>query len=269
MKRLVLAAALVACLIPTARAQCLTTLFGANGGTSVGGAVYFDMRTMAPILVDSLEVNFLASPGTAVGLDLYVRTGTSVGFETSIAGWTLAALDDGASLSNGFDIPTPITLSVPLSLPTGLSGIALVARGSGHARTNGNGANQLYSDGTLTLELGASANSPFSASVFSPHVWNGTICYRAILGTKFCTPAVPNATGLPASITASGRLFIAANDFRLTIRNLPPGIFVLPLLSRTTDNVPMAGGSQGTLCLGTGAQLAASPNKSALRTRAE
>ncbi|MEZ6015964.1 MAG: hypothetical protein R3F49_12670 [Planctomycetota bacterium] len=70
------------------------------------------------------------------------------------------------------------------------------------------------------------------------------------LGTSYCTPAVANSTGSPATISAGGSAFVADNNFSLTASGLPTNSFGYFLNSLTTINTPMAGGSQGTLCLG-------------------
>ena len=248
--RRVTAFVLLSSIVGRADAQCLTTLFAANGGTSVGGAVYFDVDASRAVLVEAMESNFLAPAGTPVGLEVPLRSGTSVGLESSPAGWTLVARDDGTSVSGGWDVPTPIVLDPPARITAGLSGVGLVAIGSGHARTNGTATNILHTDGTLTLRLGASSNVPFAGTTFQPRVWNGTLCYRPVLGDAVCSPAVPNSTGAPASIVASGSASVADDDVRLTALGVPPGALVLGLASRATANVPMPGGSQGTLCLG-------------------
>ncbi len=255
MRNLIIALTFAALTGTEARAQCLTTLFAANGGTSSGGAMYFDVDATRPLVVASLESNFLADSGTPVGVLVYVRSGTSVGFESSPSLWTLVSADDGTSTAGGFNVPTPIVLDPPILLPAGLTGVALVAVGTGHARTNGNGTNQVHNDGTLTITLGASSNAPFSGTTFTPRVWNGTLCYRPEIGARYCSPAVPNSSGVPASIHATGNLSIPANDVALTLLDLPAGSFALALTSTTTNSVPMAGGGQGTLCLGGGGSI--------------
>jgi hypothetical protein len=238
-----------------ASAQCVTTLFASNGGTSTGGAVYFDLGAAGPVLVESLESNFLAAAGTPVGLEVWVRAGTSVGFEGSPAGWTLVSTDDGTSLAHGQDVPTPIALDPPFALPAGTTGVALVANGSGHARTNGNGSNQAYTDGFVDLALGATSNVPFAGVVFAPRVWNGTLCYRRVIGSRYCTPAAPSSTGAPAALHVTGTTNVLSNDVRITVVDAPPGALVLALVSSTTGLVAMPGGSQGTLCLGSGGSI--------------
>jgi hypothetical protein len=63
---------------------------------------------------------------------------------------------------------------------------------------------------------------------------------------------VPNSTGQAATVRAFGEPTVSTNNLSLLFRGLPPATTVLPLASRTTGLVPMAGGSQGTLCLGGG-----------------
>jgi len=70
------------------------------------------------------------------------------------------------------------------------------------------------------------------------------------LGTTYCTPAVANSTGNPATIEATGSLVVASNDVTLTADALPNNSFGFFLTSRTQGLVPNAGGSAGNLCLG-------------------
>ena len=100
---------------------------------------------------------------------------TSVGNETNMALWTQVATGSGTGA--GLDLPTHVTLSNPFLLNAGtLYGIALVADPAITLHyTNGNGSNQNYSNADLSLVLGSATNMPFTAPVFSPRVWNGTV----------------------------------------------------------------------------------------------
>jgi hypothetical protein len=62
--------------------------------------------------------------------------------------------------------------------------------------------------------------------------------------------AEPNSTGLPAVLFASGSSLLMDNDLRVRAQGLPPNAVGYFLASLNTGNVPMAGGSMGTLCLG-------------------
>lgn len=72
------------------------------------------------------------------------------------------------------------------------------------------------------------------------------------LGTTYCSPAVPNSTGLPSVITAWGLDQAAPGCMVLVAEQMPPNAFGYFIASQTqaTPPVPNAGGSQGTLCLG-------------------
>jgi len=104
--------------------------------------------------------------------------------------WTQVATGSGTGA--GLNLPTHVTLSNPIPLLAGtLYGIALVADPSfGHYYTNGNGSNQNYSNADLALFLGSATNVPFTAPVFSPRVWNGTIYYGGPCGS----PSLPIST---------------------------------------------------------------------------
>ena len=69
-------------------------------------------------------------------------------------------------------------------------------------------------------------------------------------GDVVCNPAVTNSTGWAAQIHATGSDLLSANDLGLEAAGLPRQSIALFLGSRGQANVPNAGGSQGTLCLG-------------------
>ena len=68
------------------------------------------------------------------------------------------------------------------------------------------------------------------------------------LGQNYCTAAVPNSTGLPGRICATGSLVITANNFFLTASDLPPGQFGY-FLGSQTQGFFMPPGSAGFVCL--------------------
>ena len=232
--------------------DCLTTLFNANNAGSSGGAVYFDLAVTEDVNINSLETNFNAVTGTAVGMELYTTPGSATGNQTNPAAWTLAGMDDGTASAIGGGGPTPINLLAPVNLASGSWGIALVAIGSGHRYRNGDGMNQNYTDGTMSLALGSATNVPFTGNVFQPRVWNGSICYTSAsgpIGSNYCGPAVPNSTALPGVISGSGSANVSTNDVTLTADQLPPGQFGYFLTSET-QGFFMPPGSVGNICLG-------------------
>lgn len=70
------------------------------------------------------------------------------------------------------------------------------------------------------------------------------------LGETICSPAEPNSSGNAARMLISGSRLAGGNPLGLRGIDLPSGKPCLFLCSQTTGFVPMAGGSQGNLCLG-------------------
>jgi hypothetical protein len=69
-------------------------------------------------------------------------------------------------------------------------------------------------------------------------------------GTSYCTPAVPNSSGAPGAMGASGSASVAANSLTLRATELPSNAFGFFLTSQQQASVAQPGGSQGVLCLG-------------------
>jgi len=69
------------------------------------------------------------------------------------------------------------------------------------------------------------------------------------LGTVYCAPAVPNATGVPGELRAQGSALVATNDVTLQASAMPNNSFGYFLTSTTQGQLPNPGGSVGTLCL--------------------
>ncbi len=83
----------------------------------------------------------------------------------------------------------------------------------------------------------------------SPGRFTVAACGDLAFGDTYCT-SNPNSTGQIGELTALGNPVVAANDFSLMGSKLPPNQFGFYLAGRTQGVTPMAGGSQGVLCLG-------------------
>ncbi|MEM6675079.1 MAG: hypothetical protein AAF726_19675 [Planctomycetota bacterium] len=59
-----------------------------------------------------------------------------------------------------------------------------------------------------------------------------------------------NSTGRPARLRLTGSLSIAENRLLLVGNEVPESTWVLPIAGTIPVNVPMVGGSTGTLCVG-------------------
>ena len=227
--------------------NCVETFFASNNSGSVGGAVYFDIVAAQAVSISSLTTN-VSETGDLFGMEVWTRAGTHAGFEANPGAWNLAAVGDGNAIGAGLNAQSLVTFAAPLNLPAGRTGVALLLIGAGHHYTNG--ANNFTSaDGMLRVETGSASNTPFT-SPFVGRTWNGRLCYDGnFIGVDFCEPAVANSTGRLGEIAATGSTSVAANNVRLLARNLPNGSSGFFLTSQSTGVVPMAGGSQGTLCI--------------------
>src|SRR6266496_2373325 len=169
--------------LPGVPTNSITTLFASNNFGNPGGANYFDLTVASSaITVTALDIN-TAETVAFSNVRVYVLPGmTFQGHETNMALWTQVATGSGTGV--GVDMPTHVTLSNPIPLLAGtLYGIAMVADPAITLHyTYGNGSNQNYSNVDLALFLGSATNVPFTAPVFSPRVWNGTIYYDVVGG---------------------------------------------------------------------------------------
>lgn len=222
---LALATATAAAVAPAQ--TCLTTRFAADNFGQAGGLVHFDVDVVQAISLFAIETNYAVTAGTPVGIRVWrtARGGSHVGAELDPTSWTLVGVDDGSATSAGLDRPTRLTLQSPIPLPPGRYGFALESVGDGHRYTVGTGANQTVSDAVLTITAGTAVNVPFTAPVFGPRVWNGSLCYTR-------TP------GFAASIPFGAR---CGGDGPPSVWELfSPGGF--DLANRAYRYVPVAGG---------------------------
>jgi len=239
--------------ISACTSDSITTLFVANNQGSIGGANYFDVKVKnaAGVTVTSLDVHCSTStvPGTNFSVDVYTTPGTAVGNQTNMSVWTLVS--QGNAVSNASPTPTPVDVS-DFSLAAGDYGIAIVFTNAGMRYTNGTGTNQFYTNADLDLNLGSATNVPFTGSVFSPRVWNGTIFYdvgtccrapstycTAQVNSQGCIPAI-SSVGTPSATAGPGTFAIDATQV------LPNVNGILAYSTNGNNNSPFMG---GTLCI--------------------
>ncbi|MCC5787558.1 MAG: trypsin-like peptidase domain-containing protein, partial [Phycisphaerales bacterium] len=191
-----------------------STLFASDNNGSDGGAVYFDVEIAGvPLHVRGLELNIGSSQSAEFDVSVYITTDTSVGKETNASAWTLVG--EGWALAQGTDNPTRVILSESFTLNAYTSyGIAVVADGAAHRYTNGDGSNEVYTSAEMTITGGGATNTPFSGSVFSPRVFNGSLIYQAESGA-----VVSNMFGDDATSTSIGGDNIKAMGF-----TMPPAL---------------------------------------------
>lgn len=162
----------------------LTTTFANNNGGAVGGGIYFDVNVTAPsgIVVNGLEVNLGSAASTAGTIEVYTCPSSRTGNQGNSAVWTLVS--SGAVTAAGAGTPSAVAIA-PFTLPAGQVGMAFKAVGVAHAYTNGNGSNQTYSNGDLSLSCGEASNVAFTAPILTPRVVNCRISYDRAITTTF------------------------------------------------------------------------------------
>jgi hypothetical protein len=72
------------------------------------------------------------------------------------------------------------------------------------------------------------------------------------IGTRYCSPAPANSTGMGGRLSVTGSNVAATNDVTLNASSLPNNAFGFFITSPSQGMVVMPGGSQGTLCLSGG-----------------
>ncbi len=239
---------------------CVETLYANNNQGSFGGAIYFDLTASGNLTFDSIDTNFSAVAGVPVGLEMWTIAGQSYAGQEVSGAWVQVGVDDGTAIAAGAGGPTSVTFAAPVNLPAGLNAIALVAISSGHAYTNGTGANQNYVsvNGAITLDLGTATNVAFSGTPFTPRVWNGMLCEAGGIppvGTAFCSPATANSTGAPTQLSGTwitgGGIGGGMSDLHLEVTDGVPNElgYILVGTSMSDPGIPV---SNGYLCIATG-----------------
>lgn len=234
--------ALVAASMSPLFAQSLTTTYaGGNSGTTTW-TNQFDLTVLHPggVTLTALDVNCENTRSGGVGSPFTITVwvipgGTYVGNQTNSAPWI--NLSQGAGVSGPQGTPTDVDIA-DFALPPGTHAIALEYNGTAMAYTNGTGANQMYANADIQVDLGSSTTGLFGAPVYDPRVWNGTIHYFVGNATArtFGTGCL-GSNGTPALAPQAGSLPSFGSNYVLEATNLPmPSmpVFLLIGFSRTT-----------------------------------
>ncbi len=177
-------------------AATLTTEFNANNGESGN---LFDVVVLGNALtVTAFDLNLSTGPYT---IEIYTRSGTWVGHDTSSAGWTL--VDSIANVTgNGLNVPTFVDVNdftLPGHSTTGLYVTTTAPSSLAMNYTSGSGAlgDIVAQNADLQILEGAGIIYPFGQD-FIPRIWNGTIVYNQA--------ATPLPAAFPLFATGLGAL---------------------------------------------------------------
>lgn len=220
-----------------------TTTLGGNGG-AVGGMVFYTIENTSGFDINLVELGMNITAGSQV--EIYLTPGGHAGNETNPGAWTLVGTADatggpfsGPFPGNGTLTPAPVSGTV--TIPPGVWGIALLTPSAAHNYSNGNGANQQYSNADITLQLGSASNTPFGAP-FTPRVWNGYLEYEVCSGGG--EPAIylfdPDSAGVGThdiTYCITNQFGCESCDtFEVTVHPLPDVTIdpILPLCSNET-----------------------------------
>ncbi|MCK5940775.1 MAG: hypothetical protein KAI24_02300, partial [Planctomycetes bacterium] len=223
----------------------LDTVYATNNNGSTGGAVYFDVTVTEPVWIHSLMVNTAQAIGDDLYIDLYTRSGTYSGNESTAAAWTPRSA--GRGVSAGVDTASQIDLAQPFRLGTGTHGFAIHANNFAHSYTNG--ANS-YTSGAMTVDTGSATNVLFTGTPFSPRTANVTIKFRTAdaqaQNMRYQTILRSDELGGPGAIT--GLAFSGQSDGRHYSSNLQVRMAHKPagytMVSSFANNI-----SGSTLCM--------------------
>jgi len=173
----------------------LTTTFAGGNGHSGN---MFDITPSYDMTITGMDLN-LDYLGGSCDMELYVKDGTSVGYETDSGPWTLEK--SGTVIAQGAGNPAYWNLSpwskvfeagktygIAVYLTNYTSGVTMVRYTNGAATT--------YSNSDLTLVSNIGIGILWSAN-FSDRIWNGTIYYDTQAGpaTLAVSPLYAGQTG--------------------------------------------------------------------------
>ncbi len=204
--------------------QLTTVPFTGGNGLGTNSGVYFDIDVLNPagVTISQLKTNANATAGTAFTLEIFTKSGTYIGSETTAAAWTLTAVGGGVSVGN--NVAGGSLVEFPdFVLPPGITGFCMRIIGAGHSYTNGNGTNQTYTNADMTITLGKAQAAVFTGALNSPRVWNGTVIYNCSYAPSIVTYCTAGTTtnGCAASISADNQPSVsAANACNISVANV-------------------------------------------------
>lgn len=157
----------------------LTTTYGHNNGQD---GVMFDVVSNG---LNAIEINCIESnwdPGGNISYEIYVKSGSCIGFTNNPTAWTLHS--SGTVMSAGNGNATLITLDSIIGVDCNDTvGIYLTNTGGSNPNanyTNGTAVGQVYSSNNdISILEGYGKSYPFGFT-YNPRVFNGTLHYNTV-----------------------------------------------------------------------------------------
>ena len=143
----------------------------------------FDITAIHSVVISGFDANIVDDGDGKVGLKIYYKTGTHIGFETNPSVWTVI---DTVIIKNpaATGLPTPIPIQVNVAIPAGKTCAFYITTSSTAAvdnleYKNGTTLGDIYlQDQNIKFKEGVGKEYPFGAT-YSPRIWNGIIHYCA------------------------------------------------------------------------------------------
>ncbi|MCP3918439.1 MAG: PKD domain-containing protein [bacterium] len=222
-------------------------LIGPTGAGTSGGWVRHEFRVLdlsGFSLTNQVQLRFVASD---LGNGSIVEAGIDdlVVFESCGAPAPVAEF-------NGSPTSGPAPLAITFNdLSSGVVSSWSWNFGDGGTSSAQNPSHVYGASGSYTVSLTVTGPCGTSTETKTDYV----LVDPPLIGTSYCSPAVANTTGSPATIVAIGSAVVTDNDVTLVAAQLPLGEFGYFLASPTQGFVANPGGSVGNLCLGGGPLL--------------
>ena len=161
----------------------LTTTF-ADNNSHTGN--FFDVTAHDTITINDLYLN---TDSTSLIVKIWTRPGTHVGNETDSTGWTF---QHTAAFSGGTNVSIGGGLNISMNAGETMGFYVLLDSWGAMRYTNGTGlGDTAATNADLTIFQGrGGADVPFGNSLFTPRIWNGTICYNNTSSAPSCTNPV-------------------------------------------------------------------------------
>ncbi len=150
----------------------------AAGGNSFDGNM-FDITATNNVIIETFAVTVT----TSATIEIYARTGSFVGFESSSAGWTLVGSGAITGAGPGVPVEVPVDIAYPMSSgSTHAFYVTANTSGTTFSYTNGTAVGNTWaSDVNITLKEGNGGGYPFAVT-FSPRNFNGNVIYCLPVG---------------------------------------------------------------------------------------
>ncbi|MBD3638865.1 MAG: gliding motility-associated C-terminal domain-containing protein [Crocinitomicaceae bacterium] len=156
--------------------QCGSVSTITSGGNGQDG-IMFDIVALTSVEITNFDMNLGGGPHD---FEIYYKTGTHVGFETTPGAWTLIGTANGVSGPAGVLTPIPINISVP-ACSGDVIAFYITSTGAGSVDyTNGTGVgNVLAADANIQILEGTGKDYAFGAS-FTPRSPNIAVYYNCL-----------------------------------------------------------------------------------------